>query len=307
MPPFFCPNGGYNGYTHIIFEQHTYMSEWRDNTMKKIDYTLNEEGLVPSACAEHPSEITSPKYAYINTKDVISEVQKYGWSLVTQSQANTKKPERMGYQKHILIFEHPEFRDYADGVVVGRNQLVVRNSHDNTSSLQLFLGYMRLACANQIFAKSFGREGFYETVKHIGNGDKTAEAITRFNLLVEKSKIFQSIIKQLGSRRLSESQQKDFAERVIDVRFNGSPFIKDVTPESILLPRRNEDIGNDAWTVFNRVQENIVKGGLVVKTSKYHKKSGKPYVMTTRAIRSPSTLPDLNNRMLQALNDVVQI
>ena len=31
--------------------------------------------------------------------------------------------------------------------------------------------------------------------------------------------------------------------------------------EDILRPRRQQDMGNDVWTVYNVVQENIIKGG----------------------------------------------
>jgi hypothetical protein len=31
----------------------------------------------------------------------------------------------------------------------------------------------------------------------------------------------------------------------------------------VITPRRREDQGNDLWTVFNRVQEHLITGGLV--------------------------------------------
>ncbi len=41
-------------------------------------------------------------------------------------------------------------------------------------------------------------------------------------------------------------------------RNNGLP----ITETQILRPRRYDDNRADLWTVFNRVQENLVKGGL---------------------------------------------
>ncbi len=35
-----------------------------------------------------------------------------------------------------------------------------------------------------------------------------------------------------------------------------------VTPERMILPRRWEDKQNDLWTTWQRVQENMIKGGL---------------------------------------------
>ncbi|ECG6091092.1 TPA: DUF932 domain-containing protein, partial [Escherichia coli] len=34
------------------------------------------------------------------------------------------------------------------------------------------------------------------------------------------------------------------------------------TPEQIITPRRWEDKQNDLWTTWQRVQENMIKGGL---------------------------------------------
>ena len=50
--------------------------------------------------------------------------------------------------------------------------------------------------------------------------------------------------------------QKQFAQRAIDMRG------MNVDIEQVLRPRRSEDVGNDLWRVFNRIQENIMKGGL---------------------------------------------
>ncbi|NBU98707.1 MAG: DUF932 domain-containing protein [Spirochaetia bacterium] len=206
----------------------------------------------------------------------------------------------------MLIFENENYKDYADGKLIGTNQFAIRNSHDVSSSLQMFIGHMRIACANQIFAKNFGSEGFYESIKHIGGEDRTNEAITKFENLVGKMNIWRSVLKQLSSTKLTKDQMYGFAEKSIELRFKGSPFIKDITPEMILNPRRIEDENNDAWSVFNRVQENIIKGGIPVTTTRPNKNGGN-FKFSTRGIRSINTLPDLNNSMLTALYDVVHL
>lgn len=35
----------------------------------------------------------------------------------------------------------------------------------------------------------------------------------------------------------------------------------------LLTPRRYEDYGDDLWTVYQRVQENLIKGGLSGRTA----------------------------------------
>jgi len=40
-----------------------------------------------------------------------------------------------------------------------------------------------------------------------------------------------------------------------------------MTVSQLLTPRRHEDSRDDLWTVFNRLQENLSKGGLDVRTA----------------------------------------
>ena len=45
----------------------------------------------------------------------------------------------------------------------------------------------------------------------------------------------------------------------------------------LLAPRRTADAGSDLWSTFNRVQENIVQGGLTMKSTNGRR-------MSTRAV-----------------------
>ena len=40
-----------------------------------------------------------------------------------------------------------------------------------------------------------------------------------------------------------------------------------VTVSQLLIPRRREDYSDDLWTVYQRVQENLMKGGLSGRTA----------------------------------------
>jgi hypothetical protein len=64
---------------------------------------------------------------------------------------------------------------------------------------------------------------------------------------------------------LSEEQQKEIASSVIKIRKNildDEKFdIDEDTIRDILMPQRDEDNGDDLWSVFNRCQERMIKGG----------------------------------------------
>lgn len=60
---------------------------------------------------------------------------------------------------------------------------------------------------------------------------------------------------------LNSDEQHLFGRTALIVRYedeNKTP----VTPEQIITPRRREDKQNDLWTTWQRVQENMIKGGL---------------------------------------------
>ncbi|HBD4359238.1 TPA: DUF932 domain-containing protein, partial [Escherichia coli] len=60
---------------------------------------------------------------------------------------------------------------------------------------------------------------------------------------------------------LNSDEQHLFGRTALLVRYedeNKTP----VTPEQIITPRRREDKQNDLWTTWQRVQENMIKGGL---------------------------------------------
>ena len=68
--------------------------------------------------------------------------------------------------------------------------------------------------------------------------------------------------------------------------------------DGLLKVRRKEDDGNELWKVFNRVQENMLKGGII--TSK--KVKDRIIVNKTRPIKSVDTNVSLN-KMLWGLTE----
>lgn len=63
-----------------------------------------------------------------------------------------------------------------------------------------------------------------------------------------------------------------------------------VAPEQVLLPNRRQDNRNDLWTTYQRVQENLIKGGLIGRTAK-----GK--LTRTRAVNGITGDVKLNNAL----------
>lgn len=64
--------------------------------------------------------------------------------------------------------------------------------------------------------------------------------------------------------QLTDGEQHAFAESAHTLRFADpeGKVTTPITPDQLLVPRRREDVGSDLWRTLNRVQENVVVGGL---------------------------------------------
>jgi hypothetical protein len=64
--------------------------------------------------------------------------------------------------------------------------------------------------------------------------------------------------------QLTDGEQHAFAESAHVLRFADSDgkVTTPITADQLLTSRRREDIGGDLWHTLNRVQENVIAGGL---------------------------------------------
>lgn len=84
------------------------------------------------------------KYKLAKTRDIIDRIVGLGFTLDKFVANKTRKKERVGFQKHRAIFTSPLMKATADGVP----QLLLTNSHDGTSCIELQLGFFRMVCSN---------------------------------------------------------------------------------------------------------------------------------------------------------------
>ena len=75
--------------------------------------------------------------------------------------------------------------------------------------------------------------------------------------------------------QLDTEQQVEFANKAALIKFQDKPLTID--PMKLMVPRREVDHAPDLWTVFNVVQENLIKGGIAGQTATTRR-------MTTRSI-----------------------
>jgi len=213
----------------------------------------------PSALATRPHESRSDRYTYIPTLAVIEGMMRAGFQPFSASQSRTRVEGKQEFTKHMIRFCH---QDTTSALVVGDviPEVVLVNSHDGTSAYKLIAGMYRLVCSNGLMVADSTTGSI--SVMHKGN--IVAEVVEASNSIIENSQKSLRAAESWSHLQLTDGEQKAFAEAAHTVRF-ADPEGKVTTPitaTQLLRPRRPDDAGADLWRTFNRVQENVIKGGL---------------------------------------------
>ncbi|EAO9158286.1 DUF945 domain-containing protein [Salmonella enterica] len=223
------------------------------------DRPLTHEELMqytPSVFGEDKHTSRSEKYTYIPTITLLENLRREGFEPFFACQSRVRDPGRRDYTKHMLRLRRA-------GQITGQQvpEIIILNSHSGESSFQLLPGMWRQVCANGLVCgQSFGEI----RVPHRGDiAEKVIEGaydvLGVFDRVEEKREAMQSLL-------LPPPAQHALAKAALTYRFGEEH--QPVAATQILTPRRYEDRKDDLWSVFNRIQENLLKGGLPGRTAK---------------------------------------
>lgn len=208
--------------------------------------------VAPSVFAETKHESRSDKYTYIPTSQLLAGLRKEGFAPFEVRQGGTKIAGKKEFTKHMVRLRHESSLLAGDELF---RELILLNSHDGSSSYQLMSGLFRMVCSNGLIKA----QGDAKCIRIPHKGDILHNVIEGAYEIIEDSKNSDEQIKLLQNTILTPQEQNIFAESAGFIRFDlNSP----VESRDILRPRRHEDTKSDLWTVFNRVQENLINGGL---------------------------------------------
>lgn len=81
---------------------------------------------------------------------------------------------------------------------------------------------------------------------------------------------FEQVREQMDGMKaltLNQGEQNAFANAALALRYDTEAAPAPITESQLLRVKRAEDRPSDLWTTFNRVQENLVQGGLRGRTA----------------------------------------
>lgn len=139
------------------------------------------------------------------------------------------------------------------------NEIILLNSHDGTSSYQMIPGVFRFVCANGlVVGESMGDQ----KVRHSGSHDVVDDVIEGAYEVLRQFERVDGQRDAMRSQILRPYEQMALAEAALTYRYDETKGPAPITAAQLLTTHRIEDRSDDLWTTFNRVQENVIKGGL---------------------------------------------
>jgi len=213
--------------------------------------TLDQvEKVAPSIFASQPWEGVSAKYTFIPTIKVVESLMSEGWQIMQASQNRTRIAEKKFFTKHLIRFRRENELAINDVFP----EIVLINSHDRGSAYQMHAGLFRLVCSNGLIVAdaTFSKISVRHSGQIVDEVRKSADIIS-----AEMPRVLTGV-EAMKLIELTKNEQGIFAETAKRMKYGEESPLQSA---QLLEPRRHGDVGNDLWSTFNRVQENITKGG----------------------------------------------
>ncbi len=187
---------------------------------------------------------------YIPTIDVVQKLQNEGWMINGVDEQRNNKTRKI--TNNYVQMTHPDFAvKNSKGKDEAYSSITIKNSCSGNQPLQMSLGAFRMVCSNGLVR--FDEHAESEKIKHT---EINYRDLDRFvHSLNNKA---QDVIAQLNTwkqKDMTLEQMRTLAYNAAKLRYSEDD--ENFNPDALLQVNRVEDEGDDVWTVFNRIQENL--------------------------------------------------
>lgn len=245
--------------------------------------------LCPAVFQDAPHPDRSDKYVYISTETVLDAMLEAGFGVSRAQQTRARSAEAAGFARHLLSFRPLRSFNVAK-VGDAIPEVVLLNSHDGNCAYRLHVGIFRLVCENGMVA---GRN--FESIQIRHRGTPALEVVEQTHHIFDNYvPRLQNWVGLAQDFKLTPRQQNQFAREAQLIRYDKDAF----DPKELLVVRRDEDEGDSLWHVYNRVQENLMRGGIEFKNANGRQCETKPINRVTKDVIYNQKLWDLASDLL---------
>lgn len=214
----------------------------------------------PAVFAETKHESRSERYQFIDSRKMIEGLLAAGFGISEVRQGGSRIPGKREFTKHLLRLR---FRgEEGQGIKIARDtiipEVVMTNAHDGTSSTQLGAGCFKIICANGLIGGDLFE---YLRVTHrAGAEDEVINAAFR---VIDQFPALAGNADNMARVDLRPAEIVAFGRAARELRWDQEDdSAPEISATRLTEARRIEDRPNDLWTVFNRTQENVIRGGI---------------------------------------------
>ena len=232
--------------------------KYKDMLNIKSNDFLNQEQIqtiAPSVFTAQGADSTSEKYSHIPTNQIIDDMAVLGWNVIDAKEVKARK--QVGYQKHLVVFRNNEIVIEGDDGDTVYPQILLTNSHDGKNAFTFTAGLFRMICENGLVVSTQEFENM--KIRHYGYDFEALQDTIK--KIVEKLPLTVESMNKFKSKKLNQAQAEELATKALSVRFSENELSNiSIDINGLLTPTRNEDKGDDLWSIFNVLQEKLVHG-----------------------------------------------
>jgi len=208
---------------------------------------------VPAIFTKTPSPKVSNRYSFADSEYYLQKFIDADWTIHSARQVSKSE-----YAPHQVILRNKDIAIVGDLLP----QLIFTNSHNGIKKMTMDTGIYRLVCSNGLVVPTSITQSL--SIKHIDLGDSTTDTIV--NSFYEKIPIIMNSIDRMRNKILTNDEIDNFTYNALQIRFINAVGIN---INDVVKPSRIEDYSDDLWTVFNVVQEKLIRGGIQLPSKRH--------------------------------------
>lgn len=263
------------------------LNEWNDEKIRSV---------APSVFATAPHGSRSDSYQFVNTASVMNRMRNEGFMPIRAMQSRTTLADRKGFTRHSVSFKTPNDIDPLARLGDVRASIVIGNAHDGLGSFWINLEVWRLACLNGNMVS----EGSLPTMRFTHASSKSMGDIIEgtYRIIDEVPRIANQV-QAWRALPMPEELELQYIGDALALRYDKDDT--QPTPAQLLLPKRPQDRSKDVWTVFNRVQEHVMRGGQRTMTATGRANRTRPVTSVDRVVSINQELWGLTERYVRGI------
>jgi hypothetical protein len=255
----------------------------------------------PAALAFTPDERVSKTYSFLSTRAVVEALAQDGWGVADAEQGQSRRSGGAMSAKHRVILADADLlKNGRLGIFAETPRIILTNSHDGGAKFTLQAGMFVTACFNGLYVS----QGLVQAVGIRHSRRTTEEVVTAAQTFRAEADRIAEHVAKFKAKELSPAAAVEFARLAIQLRHSGDSGVL-VAMDDILRPQRAADAGTSLWKVFNRTQENLIKGGYPLYTREQYswsERAAKPIKALDRSAKVNTALWALAEEFVHGAN-----